>query len=486
MSSPTEFKGSDRLDSLDAKGSRLFLHPAEVRGVFRKYRQLVYFILVIIFLTLPWLRINGHQAILLDIPQRRFAILGLTFWAHDGPMIFFVLGILTLSLAFVTAIWGRVWCGWGCPQTVFIDSVFRRIERWIEGDYIVRRRIAQSPMTAITFAKKLGKWTLFVVISLIISHSFMAYFVGTGELAQMIRQSPRENWTTFLIMSFITAVIAFDFGWFREQFCLIMCPYGRFQSVLMDENSLAVLYDEQRGEPRRGSVAKGQATGDCVSCNKCVNVCPTGIDIRNGVQMECIACTACIDACAEVMDKLHKPRGLIRYDSIAGISGSPRRVWRPRTLVYMSLILTAIMALGIAVANHQEIDITVLRAIGAPYQEIKLASGETEIINHFKLHLKNLSFARAGITPKLPAELQTRGYAIASPTSTFTVDGGKEDSPHIFVRFPKGDTQPGGQKDVSLDFVIELSDASPADGESKDPTRRSLIIKKGVRLIGPL
>jgi cytochrome c oxidase accessory protein FixG len=472
MQENTEFKGSERLDSLDSKGFHHSLHPADVRGVWRKYRHIVYSVLVIVFLALPWLRINGHQAILLDIPQRRFAILGLTFWAHDGPMIFFVLAILTLGLAFVTAIWGRVWCGWACPQTVFIDSIYRRIEKWIEGDYLIRRRLANAPLTYSAFFKKIMKWVSFALVSFIITHSFLAYFIGTEALGQMMTRPPQEHWTAFLIMAFITVVLTFKFGWFREQFCLIMCPYGRFQSVLLDESSLAVLYDEGRCEPRRGAVSKGEPTGDCVSCNKCVSACPTGIDIRNGLQMECIACSACIDACDEVMEKMNKPKGLIRYDSLSGLTGKVRTVWQPRTIVYLNIIFFALSGLAWQVFHHKEIDITLLRAVETPYQEITLANGQHEIINHFKLHIKNLSFNSAQITTQLPQEFLKAGYQMAMPQETVPIAAGTSDNAHFFVRFPKSETLKTGNKDIQILFTVDLNGAKTTE-------------LKGARLIGP-
>ena len=286
----------DRLASLDKMGGRLFIYPAQVRGFFRKWRTVTQIILIAIFLLLPWIKIGGQQAVLLDLPGRKFALFGVTFWAHDAPMIFFVLAILTMSLALMTALWGRVWCGWACPQTVFIDGVFRRIEELIEGNHIERRKLDDAPMDAKKFFKRSLKWILFTAVTLVITHSFLAYFVGADRLVEMVQHKPAENWTNFLIILVTSGIILFDFAWFREQFCIIACPYGRFQSVLMGPRSKNVVYDYNRGEPRKGKAPKGEEA-DCVNCYRCVQVCPTGVDIRRGTQMECIACTACIDAC---------------------------------------------------------------------------------------------------------------------------------------------------------------------------------------------
>jgi cytochrome c oxidase accessory protein FixG len=260
----------DRLTTSDAEGRRLYVYPADSKGRFRTARSAVQVILLLVFLVLPWIRIGGHQAILLDIARRRFAIFGLSFWAHDAPMLFFVFGGAALTLAFVTAVWGRVWCGWACPQTVFIDGVFRRIERWIEGDHVVRRALDAQPWDTDKFFKKAVKWSLFSAVSLLLTHSFLAYFVGTDALEVMIRRPPAEHPASFAFMAAATAVILFDFGWFREQFCTVVCPYGRFQSILMDDRSLAVAYNVSRD-------------ADCVKCFRCVRVCPTGIDIRHGL-----------------------------------------------------------------------------------------------------------------------------------------------------------------------------------------------------------
>lgn len=325
----------ERLATTDEKGKRVYLYPDDIKqGHYRNLRVKLRAFLVIFFLFLPWIKIQGHQAVLLDIPHRRFAILGLTFWAHDAPIFLFVLGILAFGIFLVTALLGRIWCGWACPQTVFIDGVFRRIERWIEGDSVERRKLDDGPWNENKVFKKILKWFLFLLVSLVITHSFLAYFVGTDELLVMIRRPPLENITSFLVMAASTAVILFDFGWFREQFCVIVCPYGRFQSVLMDDDSWAVMYDEKRGEPRRGRVPEGKSEGDCVNCYRCVQVCPTGIDIRRGLQLECIACTACIDACDEVMDRLGKEQGLIRYDTLTQMSGKKVQWLRARTVIY--------------------------------------------------------------------------------------------------------------------------------------------------------
>lgn len=237
----------DRLSTSDKDGNRIYLYPTDVRGHYRTLRSRLNVFLILIFLVLPWIKIGGHQAILLDIANRKFAIAGITFWAHDAPMLLFIFGGGILLLAFITAIWGRVWCGWACPQTVFVDGVFRKIERLIEGDSIAQKKLDESQMSFEKFTKKSAKWIAFTILTLIISHSFLAYFYGTEELAKMMSHSPTDNLLSFFVMLFITGWILFDFGWFREQFCTVFCPYGRFQSVLMDYQSKVVAYAFARG-----------------------------------------------------------------------------------------------------------------------------------------------------------------------------------------------------------------------------------------------
>lgn len=376
-----------KLTSVDQHGDRISIIPAEVRGYFRKHRTWTQIVLLVIFLGLPWTKINGHQSLLLDIPEREFYVFGVVFRAHDVPLLFFILAALALGLAFVTSVWGRVWCGWACPQTVFIDGVFRRIEKWTEGSYIDRRRLQSASLSGEKIRKSGLKWLLFFVVSSVIAHSFLAYFVGAQDLLAMMQGPPQDNRNYFLLATFFTALILFDFGWFREQFCVIMCPYGRIQSVLLDSKSLAVVYDVNRGEPRKGANKDPQAkVGDCVACNRCVQVCPTGIDIRNGLQMECIACTACVDACDEIMTKVKKPTGLIRYDTL---DGSKISLLKPRSILYMLGIAALIGGLSFAVGFREPAHIAILRGLGVPYSHVKGIQGEDLVLNQFRLHIQN-------------------------------------------------------------------------------------------------
>jgi cytochrome c oxidase accessory protein FixG len=444
----------DRLASIDEQGHHVALNPASVRGRWRSRRDWFYVGLIIVFLVLPWTKFAGHQTILLDIPNRRFAFFGLTFWAHDVPLMFFVFGILTVGLTFVTLVAGRVWCGWACPQTVFIDRIYRRIEEWIEGGHVQRMHLNSAPMSWKKFRKKALKWFLFWFVSTNIAHSFTAYFVGAERLLDMSLAAPWENLTPFLFVTILTGILLFDFGWFREQFCIIMCPYGRFQSVIMDRDSLAVLYDEGRGEPRKGIEPAGQAHGDCVNCYKCVAVCPTGIDIRRGVQMECIACTACIDACDEIMRNVGTPEGLIRYSTENAIAGGRRRLRRPGVLVYGIVLVAMFVGLGVSVARRDPLDVKLIRAIETPYTTNTRDDGSLEVVNHYRMHIKNQGF------DTLTVAIETRGenagrMALVAPTLPLDLPGGGSEIVHIFFRFPAGLTAGSGR--TSVDLAIELS-----------------------------
>jgi cytochrome c oxidase accessory protein FixG len=435
------------MPTMNEKGERLWIYPADVQGKFRRSRSVFSAFLLVLFLVMPWLRIEGRPALLLDVWNGQFSVLGFRFWAHDAPILLLVVFGGAVSLAFVTAVWGRAWCGWGCPQTVYVDMVFRRIERWIEGDGFTRKRRDAQPMNADKAFRKTLKWALYLFLSLVLSHSFLAYFAGTDRLAQMMASSPLQNPGIFTAMVALTAVIAFDLGWMREQFCIYLCPYGRFQSVLMDKRSLAVTYDHARGEPRRGSVPEGLPQGDCVSCNRCVQVCPTGIDIRNGLQLECIACTACIDACDEVMRRVRKPTGLVRYTG----GGNVFQRLKGRPLAYLAIMMGAASGIFWITTTRHAVDLTLVRAIGAPYQEVALEGSGKDIVNRFNLDLQNRSFQDAKVSVA-----QTAGdpIQIVSADLPLVLAPGAQKRVSLFIRAPMSTFQ-GGRSAYRLPLSIE-------------------------------
>ena len=425
--------GDERLSTTDNKGNRIFLYPAEVKGFFRKYRNIVEVVLVLFFLILPWLKWNGIQIFLFDIPNRTFHLFGILFKAHDAPLIFLVLAVGTIGLAFVTALFGRVWCGWACPQTVFIDGIYRRIETWVQGNYIKRRKLAKDPWNKDKILKISITWVLYFIVSAIISHSFVAYFTGSDRLIEMMQGAPKENWTAFTIIFGMTLVLLFNFGWFREQFCLIACPYGRIQAVLMDKKSLSVMYDYNRGEPRKDPSVPKDKQGDCVSCNRCVEVCPTGIDIRRGIQMECIGCTACIDACDEIMTKVKKPLGLIRYSSEFEIETKTHipvkeKLLRPRVIAYFLVIVLMGSLLLYLVQDRDPLMVSVLKAKDAPYTIIKENSSEL-VLNHFKLHMHNQSSDKIEVVISSEVEL-------VIPQNNLIINPNTSQEIHFFTKFP--------------------------------------------------
>ena len=465
---------TDRLSTTDEKGRRIFLHPADVRGFYRRHRTRVQAVLILFFLALPWIKIGGQQALLLNIADRHFEIFGLSLRAHNAPLLFFVFAAAGFGLFFATAVLGRVWCGWACPQTVFIDGVFRRIERWIDGPALNRRQLDKEPMSPKKFARRTLKWSLYLAASLIITHSFLAYFVGTEKLAKMISSSPSENWGNFLFMAISTGIILFDFAWFREQFCTIVCPYGRFQSVLMDNSSLVVAYDVPRGEPRATPQSKALAKahnsrlGDCVNCYRCVQVCPTGIDIRRGVQMECIACTACIDACDEVMTKIKKPTGLIRYDSLSMMKSSKQKIGF-RGGLYLTLCILSLSVLTVLIARLQPVEVEILRAKNSPYTVQSNSDGSVTVTNHFRLELSNQS----GQLKSLRFSSLDPMVELVTAIQPYPLQDNQVTRADVFFRFPKT-TLSNGQKT----FRILIQDAEfKAESGFK--------VEKEVTLVGP-
>ena len=368
--------------SLRGDGKRNFVYPADVKGRFTSARTIMFVVLIGIYAALPWIQIKGHPAVYLDIAERKFFLFGATFNSQDIWMTVFLLTGAAFGLVYATALLGRAWCGWACPQTVFLEGVYRRIERIVEGPREKRMRRDDGPWTVDKMWRKVVVHTLWLVVSFALAHVFLSYFVSLRQLFQMMRHRPEEHPEAFLVVMALAGLMHFNFVWFREQFCVVMCPYGRLQSVLLDPDSLVVGYDQARGEPR-GKV-KDPNRGACVDCNRCVVVCPTGIDIRAGLQMDCIACTQCIDACDEVMDKVHQPRGLIRYDSPNGFAAKPKRLFRPRVLIYTALGALGLIVATLSMRTHEPFEANVLRVQGAPY----VLDGD-DVRNAYRLHLIN-------------------------------------------------------------------------------------------------
>ena len=347
MSAFVDDKTVRRLNVLDEHGGRQVVHPADVRGPWQRARAIVGGALVAFLLVLPWIDVAGRPAVLFDVPARRFFLFGATFNATDVPLLFFLATGGAFALIVGSALWGRAWCAWGCPQTVLLDQVYRRIERAIEGPRNARIALAAAPWTARKVARKAAKHAAYVVVTLALARTLVAFFDG-GWLATLIVAAPLYG----------------NFWWFREQTCLILCPYGRLQSALQDKDTIVVAYDARRGEPRG---KPGATTGDCVDCRRCVQACPTAIDVRDGVQMDCLGCMACVDACDDVMAKLHRPRGLVRLDSQRGIESGRRRFLRPRVAVYAVAALVGLTVATTFAVGRLPFEANVVRVPGAPY-----------------------------------------------------------------------------------------------------------------------
>jgi cytochrome c oxidase accessory protein FixG len=373
------------LSTLHEDGSRRWLYPRVSRGRFLRARRIVAYGLIAIFTLLPYIRIHHKPAILLDIRQRQFTLFGFTFLPTDTLLLALFLVTCIVGICLATALAGRVWCGWMCPQTVYLEFVYRPLERLFDGP----PRASHRPGKRATPLRSGLKYALFLVISVYLAHTFLAYFVGVESLAQWVRRSPLEHPVGFLVMLATTGLMIFDFSYFREQTCIVACPYGRFQSVMLDRDSLIVSYDPQRGEPRgkRRRQQPSQTLGDCIDCGLCTDTCPTGIDIRDGLQMECIACAQCIDACDHVMVRIGKPPGLVRYSSQARIAAAPGRLMRPRIVLYPAIIVLLLSLFVFVLANKKTADVTLLRGLGLPFSE--LAPGE--ITNQIRVKIKNRS-----------------------------------------------------------------------------------------------
>ena len=425
---------SDRvLSTLNPDGSRFWIRPKLSPGRFLTRRRIVAWGLIALFVLLPRIRIGGRPAFLIDLVTREISIAGAVFRPSDGFLLMLLGLTVVLTVFFVTALWGRVWCGWACPQTVYLEHVFRPIERLWEGNPSEQRKLDAAKLPS---WRRVGKWVSYAALAFAVANVFLAYFVGTDRLEDWVTSSPADHPVGFGIVVFVSAAMFFDFTYFREQTCIVACPYGRLQSVMVDKQSLMIGYDATRGEPRGkpqkkslpvvGDAAGAPARGDCVDCGACVTACPTGIDIRGGLQMECIGCAQCIDACDHVMDKLERPRGLIRYTSEDELAGKPRHVWRVRTLIY-PVLLTIVGALFVwNLGTRAATEVWVLRPAGPTF--FPLDGGK--VAAQVRLKLENKT--KISRTYQV-ALVETDVGTLRSPMKSWTLAPGKSAELPLFV-----------------------------------------------------
>jgi cytochrome c oxidase accessory protein FixG len=379
----------DKLGIITDDGKRKLLYPKKPKGKLYHYRTIFSWLLLGFLFGVPFIKIEGHPFMMFNVVDRKFIIFGQAYGPHDYYIL--ALGVIALIvfIALFTAVFGRVFCGWVCPQTVFLEMVFRKIENIIEGDALRQKLFNEAPWRAKKIFKKLLKWSIFFFLSVLIANTFLAWIIGTDELYKIITDPVSLHLGGFIAMILFSGAFYFVFAWFREYACIYVCPYGRLQGVLLDANTTVIAYDYARGEPR-GKIDKsgGRELGDCIDCYECVTVCPTGIDIRNGTQLECVNCTACIDACNNVMDKIHKSKGLIRFASSNNIKNKTKFKITRRLIGYSAILTILVVVLTILVFSRKSIDITILRTPGMLFQE----QPDEKISNLYSIKLTNKTF----------------------------------------------------------------------------------------------
>ncbi len=451
----------DQIATVDRQGKRVWIYPKKPVGRFYNARTWVSFAFLAIFLTMPFIRVNGEQFLLFNVLERKFVLFGLLFTPQDFHL--FVLATLTFIVFIIlfTVVYGRLFCGWVCPQTVFMEMFFRKIEYWVEGDASEQRRLDKAPWTPEKIRKKTLKHAIFFAVAVVVANYFLAYIIGMDQVLHIIKEPLSAHTGGFIGMLVFSGVFYLVFARLREQVCTTICPYGRLQGVLLVKDSIVVAYDHLRGEPRgklhkpkaiptpeetdTGTVRNpveqiqqsvGQAStselhplGDCIDCKLCIAVCPTGIDIRNGTQLECVNCTACMDACDSIMDRVERPRGLIRYDSMTGVETGRRKIFTPRVWGYTGVLLALLILDIVLIANRGIVETIILRSPGQMYQE----KDETHLTNLYTYIIINKS------TADMPVELR-----LAEPAGKIQVVG---QAPGIL---PKGSKAQGA-------FFVELA-----------------------------
>ena len=379
----------DKIATVDQEGNRVWMYPKKPKGKLTSYRNYVSYFFLALFFLAPFIRIQGEPLILINILERHFVFFGVVFWPQDFHI--FLIGMITFVIFIVlfTVIYGRIFCGWACPQTIFMEMIFRKMEYWIEGDWHAQQALDKSLLSVNKFLKKIAKHSVFLLISFAISNLFLTYIIGTNQWWHIVTDKPENHSGGLSSILIFTVIFYFVYARFREQICTTICPYGRLQGVLLDKNSIVVAYDYLRGE-HRGRIRKGEdrtiiQKGDCIDCYRCVQVCPTGIDIRNGVQLECINCTACIDECNEVMTKIGFSKGLIRYASEENIAQKKSFKWTKKIIGYSVVLVLLIGSLCILLVTRSDLESSILRTPGMLYQD----QGNNNYSNLYNLKIIN-------------------------------------------------------------------------------------------------
>lgn len=411
MDTPENERFRDSIGTINDEGKRAWVYPKKPSGKLYQYRKYVSYFLLACLFAAPFIKINGNQFLLFNVLERRFNIFGFPFWPQDFYLFVIMMVIGVVFILLFTAAFGRIFCGWICPQTIFMEMVFRRIEYWIDGDRGAQMRLAKQDWNADKIKKRVLKWFIFFIISFLIANVFLAYFIGSDRLIQYVFEGPSDHISTLISLLIFTSVFYFIFAWFREQVCIIACPYGRLQGVLLDNKSIVVAYDHKRGEKEEGRAKfkknedrEASGKGDCIDCFQCVNVCPTGIDIRNGTQLECVNCTACIDECDSIMEAVNLPKGLIRYASEENIEKKAPFKFTPRLKGYTAVLVILIGVLSGLLFLRSDVEANILRLPGQLYEH----KADNRISNVFTYKLLN----------KTTKDIEKIHFKLKSPNGT--------------------------------------------------------------------
>ncbi len=392
----------DSIATIDKEGGRAWIYAQQPKGKLYNKRSVLSVVYLLVFFILPFIKAGGEPLFLANITERKFILFGAVFWPQD--MFLFVLGMLTFIVFIVlfTVVFGRLFCGWACPQTIFMEMVFRKIEFWIEGDAGRQKALNKQKWDTEKIIKKSSKISIFFLVSFIIANTFLAYIIGMDEVLDMYNQGLSQNLGAFISLIIFTAVFFFVYLWFREQVCIVVCPYGRLQGVLLDRNSIIVGYDYVRGEPReKFKKNEERKAGSCIDCGQCAKVCPIGVDVRNGTQLECINCGACIDACNHMMESVGLPKGLIRFDSENGIASKQKLKITSRMIAYSTVLLLLLGVLVTLLLSRTDVEASVMRTPGLLYQE----RTNDSISNLYNIKLINKTHSQLPVTLKMESDI---------------------------------------------------------------------------------